>query len=156
MLTPLSPYVVLLTQTTRLLPQYESNGVAKHGAKLVMAVACAKVPKFTVIFGGSYGAGNYGMCGRAYGYDRAGENVPPIARAVQLARTLTRARAQPALPVHVAQRQDLRHGCAARPARVVPADACLFAAQVAIRCRAHRPFDSVCYADTRMCRRRTC
>ncbi|MEM9123874.1 MAG: carboxyl transferase domain-containing protein, partial [Pseudomonadota bacterium] len=44
----------------------ESGGIAKHGAKLVTAVACANVPKFTVIVGGSYGAGNYGMCGRAY------------------------------------------------------------------------------------------
>jgi 3-methylcrotonyl-CoA carboxylase beta subunit len=46
----------------------EAGGIAKHGAKMVMAVACAQVPKFTVIIGGSYGAGNYGMCGRAYGY----------------------------------------------------------------------------------------
>jgi len=44
----------------------ESEGIAKHGAKLVTAVACAKVPKVTVIIGGSYGAGNYAMCGRAY------------------------------------------------------------------------------------------
>ncbi|MCY9843495.1 carboxyl transferase domain-containing protein [Vibrio caribbeanicus] len=44
----------------------EEGGIAKNGAKLVMAVACADVPKFTVIIGGSYGAGNYGMCGRAY------------------------------------------------------------------------------------------
>lgn len=44
----------------------ESEGIAKHGAKLVMAVACANVPKFTVIIGNSFGAGNYGMCGRAY------------------------------------------------------------------------------------------
>jgi len=44
----------------------EASGIAKHGAKLVMAVACAKVPKFTVIIGGSFGAGNYAMCGRAY------------------------------------------------------------------------------------------
>lgn len=44
----------------------ESEGIAKHGAKLVNAVACAKVPKITVIIGGSYGAGNYAMCGRAY------------------------------------------------------------------------------------------
>ena len=44
----------------------EEGGIAKHGAKLVMAVACADVPKFTIIIGGSYGAGNYGMCGRAY------------------------------------------------------------------------------------------
>jgi len=44
----------------------EAGGIAKHGAKMVTAVACAKVPKFTVIIGGSYGAGNYGMCGRAY------------------------------------------------------------------------------------------
>lgn len=45
---------------------FEQGGIAKHGAKMVMAVACAKVPKFTVIIGGSFGAGNYGMCGRAY------------------------------------------------------------------------------------------
>ncbi|KAF6210338.1 hypothetical protein GE061_013442 [Apolygus lucorum] len=44
----------------------ESGGIAKNGAKMVTAVSCAKVPKFTVIVGGSYGAGNYGMCGRAY------------------------------------------------------------------------------------------
>ncbi|WP_375749305.1 carboxyl transferase domain-containing protein [Vibrio sp. HN007] len=46
--------------------KYESEGIAKHGAKMVTAVACADVPKFTVVIGGSYGAGNYGMCGRAY------------------------------------------------------------------------------------------
>ncbi len=46
--------------------KYEAGGIAKDGAKLVTAVACAKVPKLTVILGGSYGAGNYGMCGRAY------------------------------------------------------------------------------------------
>jgi len=45
---------------------FEEGGIAKHGAKMVNAVACAKVPKFTVIIGGSFGAGNYGMCGRAY------------------------------------------------------------------------------------------
>ncbi|XXH02318.1 Methylcrotonoyl-CoA carboxylase beta chain, mitochondrial [Hypoxylon texense] len=47
--------------------QAEREGIAKHGAKLVTAVACADVPKLTVVVGGSYGAGNYGMCGRAYG-----------------------------------------------------------------------------------------
>ena len=47
--------------------EYEAGGIAKDGAKLVMAVACANVPKFTVIIGGSFGAGNYAMCGRAYG-----------------------------------------------------------------------------------------
>ena len=47
--------------------QYEAGGIAKDGAKMVMAVANANVPKFTVILGGSFGAGNYGMCGRAYG-----------------------------------------------------------------------------------------
>ncbi len=47
--------------------QYENGGIAKDGAKLVMAVSNARVPKFTVIIGGSYGAGNYGMCGRAFG-----------------------------------------------------------------------------------------
>ena len=46
--------------------QYEGGGIAKHGAKLVTAVACARVPKLTLIIGNSYGAGNYGMCGRAY------------------------------------------------------------------------------------------
>ncbi|MBX3586086.1 MAG: methylcrotonoyl-CoA carboxylase [Ramlibacter sp.] len=46
--------------------KYENEGIARHGAKLVTAVATANVPKFTVIIGGSYGAGNYGMCGRAY------------------------------------------------------------------------------------------
>jgi 3-methylcrotonyl-CoA carboxylase beta subunit len=46
---------------------YEAGGIAKDGAKMVTAVACAQVPKVTVIIGGSYGAGNYGMCGRAYG-----------------------------------------------------------------------------------------
>jgi len=45
---------------------YETSGIAKHGAKMVTAVACARVPKFTVIIGGSFGAGNYSMCGRAY------------------------------------------------------------------------------------------
>jgi 3-methylcrotonyl-CoA carboxylase beta subunit len=46
--------------------EYEASGIAKDGAKLVTAVACSSVPKFTVIIGGSFGAGNYGMCGRAY------------------------------------------------------------------------------------------
>jgi 3-methylcrotonyl-CoA carboxylase beta subunit len=46
--------------------KYEAGGIAKDGAKMVTAVACAKVPKFTLIIGGSFGAGNYGMCGRAY------------------------------------------------------------------------------------------
>ena len=46
--------------------KYEASGIAKHGAKMVTAVACSKVPKFTVIVGGSFGAGNYAMCGRAF------------------------------------------------------------------------------------------
>jgi 3-methylcrotonyl-CoA carboxylase beta subunit len=46
--------------------KYENEGIAKHGAKMVMAVSNARVPKFTVVIGGSFGAGNYGMCGRAY------------------------------------------------------------------------------------------
>jgi len=46
--------------------KYENGGIAKDGAKMVTAVSCAKVPKFTVVIGGSFGAGNYGMCGRAY------------------------------------------------------------------------------------------
>jgi 3-methylcrotonyl-CoA carboxylase beta subunit len=47
--------------------KYEAGGIAKDGAKMVTAVACAQVPKITLVIGGSYGAGNYGMCGRAYG-----------------------------------------------------------------------------------------
>jgi 3-methylcrotonyl-CoA carboxylase beta subunit len=47
--------------------KYETGGIAKDGAKMVTAVACARVPKFTVVIGGSFGAGNYAMCGRAYG-----------------------------------------------------------------------------------------
>ncbi len=46
--------------------QSEHSGIAKHGAKMVHAVSVAKVPKITCVLGGSYGAGNYGMCGRAY------------------------------------------------------------------------------------------
>ena len=46
--------------------QYEAGGIAKDGAKMVMAVANAQVPKLTLVIGGSFGAGNYGMCGRAY------------------------------------------------------------------------------------------
>ena len=46
--------------------KYEAGGIAKDGAKMVTAVACAAVPKFTIVLGGSFGAGNYGMCGRAY------------------------------------------------------------------------------------------
>ncbi|QFG26064.1 carboxyl transferase domain-containing protein [Actinomadura sp. WMMB 499] len=46
--------------------EYEAGGIAKHGAKMVTAVACARVPKFTIVIGGSFGAGNYAMCGRAY------------------------------------------------------------------------------------------
>ena len=47
--------------------KYVNEGIARHGAKMVTAVACAQVPKFTLIIGGSFGAGNYGMCGRAFG-----------------------------------------------------------------------------------------
>jgi len=47
--------------------EYEAGGIAKDGAKMVNAVSNARVPKFTIIIGGSFGAGNYGMCGRAYG-----------------------------------------------------------------------------------------
>ena len=63
--------------------KYENEGIARNGAKMVTAVATAQVPKFTIIIGGSFGAGNYGMCGRAY---------------------------QPALFVDVAQRAHLGHG----------------------------------------------
>ena len=47
--------------------KYEAGGIAKDGAKMVTAVASAQVPKITLVIGGSYGAGNYGMCGRAFG-----------------------------------------------------------------------------------------
>ena len=47
--------------------EYEAHGIAKDGAKMVTAVSCAAVPKITLVIGGSYGAGNYGMCGRAFG-----------------------------------------------------------------------------------------
>jgi 3-methylcrotonyl-CoA carboxylase beta subunit len=63
--------------------RYEAGGIAKDGAKLVTAVACANVPKITVIIGGSYGAGNYGMAGRAY---------------------------SPRFPLHLAERPHLRNG----------------------------------------------
>ena len=46
--------------------KYENEGIARHGAKMVTAVSCVDVPKVTVVMGGSFGAGNYGMCGRAY------------------------------------------------------------------------------------------
>ena len=46
--------------------KYEANGIARHGAKMVMAVSCSEVPKISLVIGGSFGAGNYGMCGRAY------------------------------------------------------------------------------------------
>ncbi|MEO6749860.1 MAG: carboxyl transferase domain-containing protein [Casimicrobiaceae bacterium] len=62
-----TPLVFLQNITGFMVGQkYEAGGIAKDGAKMVMAVACANVPKFTVIIGGSYGAGNYGMCGRAF------------------------------------------------------------------------------------------
>ena len=66
--------------------EYEAGGIAKNGAKMVMAVACAQVPKITLVVGGSYGAGNYGMCGRAY---------------------------SPALPVHLAERARRADGLGA-------------------------------------------
>lgn len=62
------PLVFLQNVTGFMVGQkYEAQGIAKDGAKLVTAVACANVPKFTIIIGGSFGAGNYGMCGRAFG-----------------------------------------------------------------------------------------
>jgi 3-methylcrotonyl-CoA carboxylase beta subunit len=62
------PLVFLQNMTGFMVGQkYEAQGIAKDGAKLVTAVACARVPKFTIIIGGSFGAGNYGMCGRAFG-----------------------------------------------------------------------------------------
>ncbi|HUZ91296.1 MAG TPA: carboxyl transferase domain-containing protein [Methylocella sp.] len=62
------PLVFLQNVTGFMVGQkYETQGIAKDGAKLVAVVACAAVPKFTIIIGGSFGAGNYGMCGRAFG-----------------------------------------------------------------------------------------
>ena len=62
-----TPLVFLQNITGFMVGQkYENEGIAKHGAKMVMAVSNARVPKFTVVIGGSYGAGNYGMCGRAF------------------------------------------------------------------------------------------
>ncbi|MEO6929959.1 MAG: carboxyl transferase domain-containing protein, partial [Casimicrobiaceae bacterium] len=62
-----TPLVFLQNITGFMVGQkYEAGGIAKDGAKMVMAVSCANVPKLTVIIGGSYGAGNYGMCGRAF------------------------------------------------------------------------------------------
>ena len=64
----LIPLVFLQNVTGFMVGQkYEAGGIARDGAKMVTAVSCAQVPKFTVIIGGSYGAGNYGMCGRAFG-----------------------------------------------------------------------------------------
>ncbi|MDP6108767.1 MAG: carboxyl transferase domain-containing protein, partial [Rhodospirillales bacterium] len=61
------PLVVLQNITGVMVGQkYEAGGIAKNGAKMVTAVACARVPKFTVVIGGSFGAGNYSMCGRSY------------------------------------------------------------------------------------------
>src|SRR3546814_490300 len=57
--------------------RYEAGGIAKDGAKLVTAVACARVPKFTVILGGSFGAGNYGMCGSSSA-PRSPSGRPPV------------------------------------------------------------------------------
>ncbi|MCB0422655.1 MAG: methylcrotonoyl-CoA carboxylase [Bdellovibrionales bacterium] len=62
-----TPLVFLQNITGFMVGQkYENEGIAKHGAKMVMAVSNTRVPKFTVVIGGSYGAGNYGMCGRAF------------------------------------------------------------------------------------------
>ena len=55
--------------------KYEAGGIAKDGAKMVTAVSCAQVPKLTVILGGSFGAGNYGMCGRQIGRASCRERV---------------------------------------------------------------------------------
>ena len=59
---------------------YETGGIAKHGAKMVTAVACARVPKLTVIIGGSFGAGNYSMSGRAYSPGSCGCGPTPASR----------------------------------------------------------------------------
>ena len=60
--------------------KYEAGGIAKDGAKLVTAVATASVPKYTIVIGGSYGAGNYGMCGRGYSPASCGCGPTPRSR----------------------------------------------------------------------------
>jgi 3-methylcrotonyl-CoA carboxylase beta subunit len=89
--------------------EYEAGGIAKDGAKLVTAVACAAVPKFTVIIGGSYGAGNYAMCGRAY--SPRGLWMWPNARisvmgGVQAARVLTAVGGDPAAEPETIERYE--------------------------------------------------
>ena len=89
---------------------YEAGGIAKDGAKLVTAVACAQVPKFTVIVGGSFGAGNYAMCGRAYGPRQLW--MWPNARisvmgGVQAAKVLTTVGGDPALEDETVERYEL-------------------------------------------------
>ena len=64
LLLPLPLLLLLFTHPAS--PRYETEGIAKNGAKLVTAVSAAKVPKLSLLIGGSYGAGNYGMCGRAF------------------------------------------------------------------------------------------
>jgi len=102
--------------------RYENGGIAKDGAKLVMAVATAPVPKLTLIIGGSFGAGNYGMCGRAYRCallrarviplrlwrpaPAAPDAFPPFSPLSRKPPLHCRVRLQPTVPVHVAQRQD--------------------------------------------------
>ena len=88
---------------------YEAGGIAKDGAKLVTAVACAQVPKFTVIVGGSFGAGNYAMCGRAYGPRQLW--MWPNARisvmgGVQAAKVLTTVGGDPALEDETVERYE--------------------------------------------------
>ena len=65
-LGPAAPCGLAIYESQVFGKEYEQKGIAKDGAKLVHAVANAQVPKFTVVIGGSFGAGNYGMCGRAY------------------------------------------------------------------------------------------
>jgi acetyl-CoA carboxylase carboxyltransferase component len=89
--------------------EYEAGGIAKDGAKLVTAVACANVPKFTVIIGGSFGAGNYAMCGRAYGPRQLW--MWPNARisvmgGVQAAKVLTTVGGDPALEPETLERYE--------------------------------------------------
>ena len=89
--------------------EYEAGGISKDGAKLVMAVACAQVPKFTVIVGGSFGAGNYAMCGRAYGPRQLW--MWPNARisvmgGVQAAKGLTTVGGDPAAEAETIQRYE--------------------------------------------------
>jgi acetyl-CoA carboxylase carboxyltransferase component len=129
--------------------EYEEGGIARDGAKLVMAVACADVPKFTVVTGGSFGAGNYAMCGRAYEPTRFARRTKP--RAIRITRrrgsgtTASSTRSTPALCSRSGSRRLRTHrfprrGLASSACRYyVPFEASLPGLLVASRQRRQQP-----------------